>query len=57
MESVVDIMKSNNALWREEWPFEPVLSLRWDWDEDSSSKDTPSSEIEDIEKEGYHGKS
>ena len=48
MESVVDIMKSNNALWREEWPCEPVLSLRWDWDEDTSSEDTPVSE-EDIE--------
>jgi len=43
MESVVDIMKSNDALWREEWPFEPVLSLRWDWNED---KDTPVSEEE-----------
>ena len=52
MESVVDIMRSNNAQWRKEWPFEPVLSLRWDWNEDISSEDTPSSEIEDIEKEG-----
>ena len=45
-------MRSNNAQWRKEWPFEPVLSLRWDWNEDISSEDTPSSEIEDIEKEG-----
>ena len=29
MESVIDIMKSNDAQWRKEWPFDPVVSFSY----------------------------